>query len=110
MTLCTLGASLLGNTLSGKGVIATGRRWHIIKAGKVKLVKLVNCLSSTGFLILPCPLTNFEIQRYKNEPKFSGVYSRNNLPKIKGEPYVMDLDNYKSIGTHQKASYVMVFI
>ena len=32
----------------------------------------------------PHPLTNFEIQKYyQNEPKFNGVYSRNNLPKIK---------------------------
>ena len=31
------------------------------------------------------PLTNFEIQKYyQNEPKFNGVYSRNNLSKIKG--------------------------
>ena len=35
-----------------------------------------------GFLILPHPLTNFEIQKfYKNEPRFNGVSSRNNLPK-----------------------------
>ena len=32
----------------------------------------------------PHPLTNFEIRKYyQNEPKFNGVYSRNNLPKIK---------------------------
>ena len=32
----------------------------------------------------PHPLTNFEIQNYhQNEPKFNGVYSRNNLSKIK---------------------------
>ena len=31
----------------------------------------------------PHPLTSFEIQKYyQNEPKFNGVYSRNNLPKI----------------------------
>ena len=31
----------------------------------------------------PHPLTNFEIQRYyENEPKYNGVYSRNNLSKI----------------------------
>ena len=31
----------------------------------------------------PHPLTNFEIQKYdQNEPKFNGVYSSNNLPKI----------------------------
>ena len=30
----------------------------------------------------PHPLTNFEIQRYyQNEPRFNGVFSRNNLPK-----------------------------
>ena len=30
----------------------------------------------------PYPLTNFEIQNYyENEPRFNGVYSRNNLPK-----------------------------
>ena len=32
----------------------------------------------------PYPLTNFEIEKYyQNKPKFNGVYSRNNLPKIK---------------------------
>ena len=35
-----------------------------------------------GFLMRPHPLTNFEIQKYyQNEPRFNGVYSRNNLPK-----------------------------
>ena len=49
----------------------------------------------------PHPLTNFEIQKYyKNEPKFNGVYSRNNLVKIKDESYVINLDECKSIGTH----------
>ena len=32
----------------------------------------------------PHPLTNFEIQNYyQNEPRFSGVYSRDNLPERK---------------------------
>ena len=36
------------------------------------------------FLILPHPLTSFEIQKYyQNESRFNGVYSRDNLPKIK---------------------------
>ena len=34
-----------------------------------------------GFLILPHTLTNFEIQKYQNEPRFNAVFSRNNLPK-----------------------------
>ena len=55
----------------------------------------------------PHPLTNFEIQRYyQNEPKFNGVYLRNTLPKIKEGPYVINLDEYKSIGTHWIALYV----
>ena len=38
--------------------------------------------------MLPHPLTNFEIQKYyQNEPKFYGVYSRNNLPEIKDGTY-----------------------
>ena len=32
----------------------------------------------------PHPLTNFEIQKYyENKTKFNGVYSRNNLSRIK---------------------------
>ena len=53
------------------------------------------------------PLTNFEIQKFnQNKPKFNGVYSRNNLPKIKGGTYVINLDEYKSIGTHWIALHV----
>ena len=41
----------------------------------------------------PHPLTNFEIQKYyKNEPKFNGIYSRNNLSKIKDGVYILNLD------------------
>ena len=51
--------------------------------------------------MLPHSLTNFKIQKnYPNEPKFNSVYSRNNLPKIMGVPYVMNLDEHKPIGTH----------
>ena len=49
----------------------------------------------------PHSLTNFEIQKYyENEPKFDGVYSRNNLCKIKNGAYAINLDEYKSIGTN----------
>ena len=55
----------------------------------------------------PHPLANFEIQKYyQKEPKFSGVYSRNNLPKIKDDPNVIYLDELKSIETHWIALYV----
>ena len=55
----------------------------------------------------PHPLKNFEIQKYyQNEPKFNGVYSRNNLPKIKDGTYVINLDEYESIGAYWIALYV----
>ena len=55
----------------------------------------------------PHSLNKFEIQKYyQNEPKFNGIYSRNNLPKIKDRVYVINLDEFKSIGTHWIALYV----
>ena len=49
----------------------------------------------------PHPLTNFEVQKYyKSESKFNSVYSRKNLPKIKNGAYVINLDEFKSIGIH----------
>ena len=55
----------------------------------------------------PYPLTNFEIQKYyQKEPRISGVYSRDNLPKIKDGTYVINLDEYSDIGTHWVALYV----
>ena len=56
----------------------------------------------------PHPLTNFEIQAYyQNEPRFNGVYSRDNLPdKIKDVAYVVNLDKYSDIGTRRIALYV----
>ena len=55
----------------------------------------------------PQPLTNFEIQAYyQNEPRFIGVYSRDNLPdKIKDGAYVINLDEYSDIRTHWIALY-----
>ena len=51
--------------------------------------------------------TNFEIQKYhQNEPKFNGVYSRNNLPKMNDGAYVANIDEYESIGTYWIAIYV----
>ena len=36
----------------------------------------------------------------------NGVYSRSNLPKIKDGAYVINLDEYESIGTHWIALHV----
>ena len=54
------------------------------------------------------PLTNFEIQEYyQNEPKFNGVFSRDNLPNsIKNGASVINLDEYHDIRTHWVALYV----
>ena len=54
------------------------------------------------------PLTNIEISEYyKNEPRFNGVYSRNNLPnKIKKGAYVINLDEYENTGTHWVSLFV----
>ena len=57
----------------------------------------------------PHPLTNFEIQKYyQNEPKFNGVFSRDNLPnKIKDGAYIINLDDeYSDIGAHWISLYV----
>ena len=58
-------------------------------------------------MILPHPLPNFEIHKYyQNEPRFNGVYSRDNLPKTKDGAYVKNLDEYSDTGTHWVALYV----
>ena len=56
----------------------------------------------------PYPLTNFEIDAcYQNQPRFIGIYSRDNLPdKTKDGAYVIDLDDYSNIETHRIALYV----
>ena len=55
----------------------------------------------------PHPLTNFEIQKYyKKEPRFNGVYSRDNLSRIKDGACVINIDEYSDIGTHLIALYV----
>ena len=52
------------------------------------------------------PLTNFETEKNNQiEPKFIGVYSRNNIPKIKDEASSINLDECKSIGTLWIALY-----
>ena len=93
MLLATLGASLLGNLLSGKGLARAGE--GIVRAGEgVKK-------NPEKFSLMP-----FQFN-HKNEPRFNGVYSRNNLPKIiKKGAYVINLDEYANIGTHWIALFV----
>ena len=60
MLLGTLGVSLLGNLLTGKGIKSAGK--GIVRAGYGSSIK-------KKALILPHSLTNFEIKDYyENEP------------------------------------------
>ena len=57
--------------------------------------------------MLSFTLTNFEIRRYyQKEQIVNCVYSRNNLPKVKDETCVINLDEQKLNGTHWIALYV----
>ena len=56
--------------------------------------------------MLSHPLTNFETKKYfENEPKFNGVYSKNNLSKIKDGTFIINFDEYELVGTHWIALY-----
>ena len=91
MLLGTLGASSLGNLLSGgKGIVRDKKK----------------------SLMPPHRLINFEIREYyENEPRFNGVFSRDNLlktirskelgPAVKNGAYV----EYADVGTHWIALY-----
>ena len=53
------------------------------------------------------PLTNFEIQKYyQHDPRFNGVYFRDNLLKMQDGTYVINLDEYSDIGTHWVALHL----
>ena len=107
MLLGTLGASLLGSLLTDrKGIMRAGD--GIVRAGD-GIVRAGEGSKKTLNLLLPFhPLTNIEINEYyKNEPRFSGVYFRNNLPKIiKKQAYVINLDEYENTGTYWIALFV----
>ena len=45
-------------------------------------------------------------ENIQTEPQFNGIFSRNNLFKIKDRAYTRNLDEYESLGTHQVALYM----
>ena len=60
----------------------------------------------------PHPLTNFEIQEYyQNEPRFNGVFSRDNLPNNikKNGAYVINLDEYHDVALYVNNKIVKYF-
>ena len=111
MLLRTLGASLLGNLLTGgKGMMRAGEGSVASRVKGEGIVRAGEGAKKTPLnLLLPFyPLTNIEINEYYiNEPRCNGVYSRNNLPKtIKKGAYVINLDKYENTATHWVASFV----
>ena len=97
MLLGTLGAVLFGNILAGKGIAKTDF------GNKKRKRNYKSWLwERMGFLMPPHPFKNFEIEKYyQNEPRFNGIYSRNNLlKKIKDGAYVINLDEYADVGMH----------
>ena len=111
MLLGTLGASLLGNLLTGgKGMMRAGKGSIVSRVKGEVIVRAGEGAKKTRLnSLLPFhPLTNIEINEYYiNEPRFNGVYSRNNLPKkIKKGAYVINLDEYENTGTHWIALFV----
>ena len=95
MLLSTLGTSLLKNLLTGKGI---GKSWF----RKQKWKRNCKSWKRMGFLILPHPLTNLELQNYyKNGPRFNGLILRFHLSeKIIDGAYIINLDEYANVGTH----------
>ena len=59
---------------------------------RLEQAKLFNAASSFNY---------FEIQKYyQNEPKFNGIYSGYDLARLKNVTYIINLHEFKSIGTH----------
>ena len=102
--------SLLGNLLTGgKGIMRAGEGSVASRAKGEGIVRAGEGSKKTLNSLLPFhPLTNIEINEYyNNEPRFSGVYSRDNLSnKIKIGAYVINLDEYENTGTHWVSLFV----
>ena len=59
------------------------------------------------FLVPLQPLSNIKITKhFSHKPRFNGIFSRNNLSRIKDGPYVINLDDKNSKATH----WVSLFI
>ena len=53
-------------------------------------------------------LNNIEITNYfSNEPRFNGIFSRNNLPKIKDRVYVINMDDKNNKGSEYTLAFII---
>ena len=90
MLLGTLRASLLGNLLTGKGIVRAGtennKEKGILRAGPPNkkgkgIVRAGSRKKQNVKSRLMHAVINFEIQKfYENEPRCNGIFSRNDLP------------------------------
>ena len=53
-------------------------------------------------------LNNIEITNYfSNEPRFNGIFSRNNLLKIKDRVYVINMDDKNNKGSEYTLAFII---
>ena len=98
MLLGPLGASLLQNLLK---VLAQ------LEQVKAQLELVQTQLEKARVFNTTWSFSKFRNTKIlQNEPKVSGVYSRNNLPKVKDGAYIINLEDYGSIGPNWIVLYV----
>ena len=80
-------------TISGRGVTRARRRYRDKK-----------------FLVLLHPFSAIETTNcFNNDPRFNGIFSRNNLPRIKKRIYFINIDNEK-VKEHIEFHYLLIEI
>ena len=94
MLLGTLDAGVLGNFLTRKGIYRVGK-------DKGKGINRV----WEGVLRASYGRPSYSAW-HKNEPRFTGVYSRDKLLKVKYGAYIINLDESSDIGTHWVSLYM----
>ena len=109
MLLGTLGASLSGNILVGQEAIATSQVRGINRAGggvlKDGYGNQKNNQIKFWFRLILWLISETQTY-YQNDLRFNGIYSRYDLPRIKDEAHIINLDEYSDIGTHWVSLYV----
>ena len=64
-------------------------------------------LVQEGDIVIFHPLSNIEITKYFNDkPRFNGVFSRDNLARIKDGAYVINFYDKQSNGTHLLSLFI----
>ena len=91
MLFPTSGGPMLENVFNGKGVMRAGKRYNDIDHMDKGLY----------------PLSNIKITKYFNyEPRFNGVFSRDNLFRRKDRAYVINLDGKQYNIKHRVSLFI----